>query len=137
MKAEFSIHWKSSKQPRKQRKFLARATLKDKHKFLAATLSKELRKKYQRRSIPVRKDDEVMIMRGQFKKTKGKINKVFLKKSLVYVENAQVVKKDGSKTYYPIHPSNVMLLSLNLDDKKRRKILDRSKNGTLKKASGS
>ncbi|MFH1592548.1 MAG: 50S ribosomal protein L24 [Candidatus Woesearchaeota archaeon] len=137
MKKDFSKHWKASKQPRKQRKYAANATLKDKRRFLSATLSKELRKKYGKRSIPIRKEDEVSIMRGQFRKTKGKVSRVLLKKSLIYVEGAQLVKKDGSKTYYPIHPSNVMITSLNLDDKGRKKVFDRVKNVTSEKVKGS
>jgi len=136
MKKKFSKYWRSSKQPRKQKKYLANATLKDRRKFLSAMLSKELRKKYRRRSIPVRKDDEVKIMCGQFRNIRGKIVRVFLKKSRIHVENVQFIKKDGSKTHYPIHPSNVMIVSLNLDDKERRRIFERIKNGSPKEIGG-
>ncbi len=127
MKNKFSKHWVSSKQPRKQRKYIANAPLNIKHKFLAAHLSKDLIKKYKKRAVPVRKGDTVKIVRGKFKKKAGKIEKVLLKRTLVYVENIQNIKRDGSKTYIPIHPSNLIIIELNLEDKERQKILQRNK----------
>ncbi|MEK6835561.1 MAG: 60S ribosomal protein L26, partial [Nanoarchaeota archaeon] len=35
------------------------------------------------------------------------------------------VKLDGSKVYYPLHPSNLMITELNLNDKKRKAKLER------------
>ena len=127
MKNKFSKHWKSSKQPRKQRKYIANAPLHIKHKFLAAHLSKDLIKKYKKRSLPVRKGDTVKIVRGRFKKKMGKIEKVLQKKTRVYIENIKNLKKDGSKTYIPVQPSNLIITELNLDDKERQKILQRNK----------
>lgn len=132
MKNKFSKHWKSSKQPRKQRKYIANAPLHIKHKFLASHLSKDLIKKYKKRSLSVRKGDIVKIVRGQFKKKMGKIEKVLVKKTRVYIENIQHLKKDGSKTYIPIHPSNLIITELNLEDKERQKILQRNKMETKK-----
>jgi len=123
MKTKFSKLWKASKQPRKQRKYIANAPLHIKHKFLAAHLSKDLIKKHKRRSLPVRKGDTVKIVRGQFKKKVGKIEKVLTKKTRVHIENIQNIKKDGSKTFIPIHTSNLIITDLNLEDKERQKIL--------------
>ncbi|MBI2507598.1 50S ribosomal protein L24 [Candidatus Woesearchaeota archaeon] len=125
MKNKFSTHWKSSKQKRKQRKYAFNAPLHIKHKFMSAHLSKDLLKKYGTRNIPVRKGDAVKIVRGNFKSHVGKIEKVMLKKTRVYVEGAQMVKRDGSKVFYPLHPSNLIITSLNLEDKKRQEILQR------------
>ena len=125
MKINFSNLWKRSKQTRKQRKFRYNAPLHTKHKFLSAHLSKELIEKHKIKSIPVRKGDQVKILRGQFKNHMGNIEKVFLKKSKVYVEGAELIKKDGSKVFYPIHPSNLLITILNLEDKERQKILER------------
>lgn len=98
-----------------------------KQKFLAATLSKDLRKKYGFRSIGVRKGDKVKIMRGQFKKKTGKIIRADLKKTKVYVEGIEHLKRDGTKAACPLHPSNLMIMDLNLEDKRRKKILERKK----------
>ena len=125
MKKLFSTHWKSSKQPRKQRKYIAKAPLHLKHKFLGAHLSKELNAKYKIKTLPVRKDDEVIIKRGQFKGIKGKIEKVNLRKTRIFVVGAQQNKRDGNKVFYPIHPSNVIITELNLKDKERVKVIER------------
>ena len=120
MKKRFSKSWKASKKPRKQRKYRANAPLSIKRKFLSAHLSKELIKKYSTRNVPLRKEDKVKIVRGQFRKKTGKVVKVLVKKSKVYIENIQNMKNDGTKTYYPIDPSNLIILELNLMDKKRK-----------------
>ena len=125
MKTKFSSSWIKSKQQRKQRKYRYNAPLHIKQKFVGAHLSKELHKKYGKRSMNVRKGDSVKIMRGQFKNKTGKIEEVGLKKIRAYVSGIEFVKKDGTKSRYPIHPSNLMITELNLDDKMRNKILER------------
>ncbi len=125
MKAKFSLSWKSSKQPRKKRKYAYNAPLHIKHKLLASHLSKELRKKYKKRALPVRKGDKVKVSTGQFSGKEGKISKVMLKKTRVYVEGIEMIKKDGTKVFYPLHPSNLIITDINLDDKRRREVLER------------
>ena len=125
VKKKFSKHWKESKQPRKQRKYRYNAPLHIKQKMISAHLSLDLRKKYGKRSIGVRKGDKVKIMSGQFKGKIGKITDVNLKNLKLKIEGVQLIKKDGSKVDYPIDPSNVQILELNLDDKKRQKTLAR------------
>jgi len=127
MKKEFSVHWKESKKPRKKRKYIANAPLHIRRKLMAAHLSKELRKRYQRRSFPVRKGDTVKVMGGNFKNSVGKVSRVDLKNYVVYVENAQMNKRDGTKTFYPINPSNLLIQEFNLDDKTRVEALMRGK----------
>jgi large subunit ribosomal protein L24 len=114
-----------SKKARKQRKFLYQAPLHLRRKMLAAHLSKELREKYKRRSFPLRKGDEVEIMRGEFKGKKGKISRVDLKNYRVYIEGITRKKTTGIEVQVPIHPSNLRIISLNLDDKKRVEALER------------
>ena len=125
MKKIFSKDWKASKQPRKQRKYLAKAPLHIRRKFLSANLSKELRKKYLRRSFPLRKDDVVKIMRGSFKKQKGKIADVDKKRARVSIEGIQRQKKDGTKVAVHFAPSKLQIQELNLEDKERIKSIER------------
>ena len=127
MEKKFSTHWKASKQPRKQRKYRSNAPLHILGKFLGSHLSKELRKKHGTRSTRVREGDKVKIMRGQFKGKIGKVTLVNVKKSLVNVENIDMIKKDGSKVFYPLHPSSLMIMELKLDDKNRMKKLEAKK----------
>ena len=121
----WSKHWKSSKQPRKQRKYIYNAPLHVRHKFLSAHLSKELREKYKKRSFTVRKGDEVQVMKGKFKKKTGKIGRVDMKKTKVYIDGITRKKVDGSEIPVSFHPSKLKIINLNLDDKKRLEALTR------------
>jgi large subunit ribosomal protein L24 len=120
-----------SKKPSKQRKGMYQAPLHRKHKFLSAHLSKELRKQWGKRSLPVRSGDEVKVMRGKYKGTTGKISKTDLKKSKVYLESVKRKKVSGEEVFIPIHPSNLLILNPNMDDPKRKRVIDRKK--TVKK----
>lgn len=125
MKKNFSASWLSSSQPRKQRKYIAKAPLHLKHKLLAANLNKEIRKKYQRRSFPLRKGDTVRIMRGKFSGKTGKIAEVDLRRTRVSIEGVQRQKKDGTKIAVYFHPSKLQIQELDLDDKERIKSIER------------
>lgn len=119
---EFSKKWKSSKKANKQRKFTINAPLHIKHRFMNAKVSEEVSKKYGVKRIAVRKGDKVRIMRGQFSSKTGKVNKVDLSGSRVYVDGIDRTKIDGSKAFYPIHPSNVMIIDMTMEDKRRIKV---------------
>ena len=123
MKKEFSKKWKASKQPRKQRKYLANAPLHIRKKFVSINLSKELRKKHKKRNISAKKGDTVKILRGKFKGKSGKINEINLKNSKIIVEGIQVKKRDGSNVNFRLQPSNLQITTLNLEDKKRAESL--------------
>lgn len=125
MKKEFSKKWKSSKQPRKQRKYLHNLPLHLRQKLFAATLDKVLRKKYNTRNIELTKGDEVKVMRGEFKGKIGKINKVDRKKIRVSIEGITRSKADGSKIEVWFHPSKLKIIKLNENDKKRFKQIEK------------
>ncbi len=127
MKNKFSTHWKGSKLPRKQRKYLANAPLHIKRKFVSVNLSKELRKKYGKRNVVARKGDSVKIMRGKFRGKQGKITEIKIKTSKIIVEGIQVKKHDGSKANIKMIPSNLQIIKLNLEDKKRLKTSEKEK----------
>ena len=77
-------------------------------------------KKYGKRNIPIRVGDKVKILRGQFKKKDGKVEKVVRRYGKVLITGIELVKKDGSKVLQPIITSNLVIIELNLDDKKRK-----------------
>ena len=128
MKRKFSKSWKSSKQPRKQRKYAANAPLHLKRKLLSVNLSKELRKKHGKRNIPLRKGDTVKVMRGKFKGKRGKVTEVKTKMEKIFIEKIQIKKKDGSSVNVPLKASNLQIIELNTEDRKRKlKIQDKEK----------
>ena len=112
-----------SKKPRKQRKFLINAFLHLRRKLISAHLSKELREKLKRRSVPLRVGDEVEVMRGSFKGTKGKIIKIDTKKYKVYIDTVKRKRTVGTEYHVPIHPSNLKVINLDLSDKYRKEKL--------------
>jgi len=111
--------------PSKQRKRLFTAPLHVRYKILSAPLAPELREKYGFRSLPVRVGDKVQVMRGDFKGFEGKILSVDRKKFRITIEGITREKVDGTTINVPIHPSKVMITELNLNDKWRRKIIER------------
>ncbi len=119
MKKEFSKKWKASKQPRKQRKYLANAPLHIKNHLLSSHLSKELREKHKTRNVTLRKGDTVKVMRGKFSGKSGKVTDVKVKYLKIYVDGIIIQKRDGSKVKVALRPSNLLITALNLDDKKR------------------
>jgi len=121
MKIKFKKSWKASSQPRKQRKYAAKAPLHIKNKLVSANLSEDLRKKHSMRNITLRKGDSVLIMRGKFRGKKGKVTKILLKTSKIIIDGIQIKKKDGSKIDLKMEPSNLQIQELNMDDKKRFK----------------
>ena len=124
MKSSFSTAWKSSRQPRKQRKYRHNAPLHKKHKFLSAHLSKDLRKKYGKRSLPLRAGDEVLVMRGAFGKKKAKIASVNHESEKVTLEGMHRTKRDGSKANAVFNPRILQIVSLK-EDKERMSALAR------------
>lgn len=125
MKKPWSLAWLSSKQPRKQRKYRYNAPLHKRGKMIRSILSKDLRSKHKKRTLSLRKGDKVRILRGQYKNTIGKVEKVSLKNYKVYVEGAGRKKLDGKTARYPIDPSNVIIIDIDSSDKKRKEIIAR------------
>jgi len=80
-----------------------------KYRMMAATLSKELREKYGIKSLPVRRDDLITIVRGTFKDTSGKVTNVYRKRWCLYVEKATKTRKNGATVRVPINPSNCVI----------------------------
>ncbi|MCD6089794.1 50S ribosomal protein L24 [Candidatus Bathyarchaeota archaeon] len=114
-----------TKKPSKQRKLLYNAPYHIRGKIMAAPLSEELRKEYGCRSLPIRSGDTVRILRGDYKDYEGRVTRVDRKKYKVYVDGVTKEKADGTTVPVPIHHSKVEIIKLNMDDKWRKRILER------------
>jgi large subunit ribosomal protein L24 len=121
MKSKFNKNWNKSVQPRKQVKFRANAPNHILRKFMTSVLDKSLRKKYERKNIEVRKNDEVKVMRGKFKGKQGKISICDIKNTRVQIEGITKQKKAGDKIGIWFHPSKIKITTLNEEDNKRLK----------------
>lgn len=109
----------SSKSPRKQRRRI-KGPIHSHKKMLKCRMDEFLHEEYGIRSLVPKKGDLVRIMRGQFRDTEGKIVGINYSKVKIYVENATTTKADGKEAQVPVHPSNLMLVKLELDDDRKR-----------------
>ncbi|TDL24865.1 ribosomal protein L24 [Rickenella mellea] len=114
----------TSSSRRKSRKAHFAAPSSVRRKIMSSALAKELRTKHNTRSLPIRKDDEVRIVRGKYKGREGKVTQVYRKKWVIHVDRVQRDKSNGASAPIGIHPSNVVITTIKLD-KDRRAILDR------------
>lgn len=100
---------------------------------MSSNLSKDLQKTHKVRSLPIRKDDEVLVKRGQFKGREAKVIACYRKKYVIYLERITRSKANGDVKQIGIHPSNVVITKLKLD-KDREALIAR--NSKSKKAGG-
>ncbi len=99
-------------------------------KLVGAVLEDSLRKQYGRKNIRVIRGDSVRVMRGEYKGVEGKVEKVNTEQTTFHIEGIQREKIRGGQVKVPIHSSNVMVISLNLDDDYRsRKLQGAPKEG--------
>jgi large subunit ribosomal protein L24 len=111
--------------PRTQRKKLFQAPAHIRYKHFSAPLSPDLKEKYGTNAFPVKVGDTVRIMRGDRKGFEGKVSKVNRSKYRIFVDGVTRTKVDGSSIQFPIHPSKTMIINLEVDDKWRKKALER------------
>jgi large subunit ribosomal protein L24 len=88
-------------------------------RMIHCTLAENLREEYWRRSIRVIKGDNVRVMRGEYNGIEGKIEKVNTQRGTLAIEGIQREKVRGGNVKVQIHASNVKIIGLHLDDKKR------------------
>ncbi|KAG2388846.1 hypothetical protein C9374_000285 [Naegleria lovaniensis] len=92
--------------------------------IMSAPLTKKLRDEHNVRAVPIRKGDEVKILKGKFKGVVGKVKKVVRLKWSVYVEGVQGEKLGGKTFDVAVKPSTVQITKLHLD-KDRKNLLKR------------
>ncbi|GMH87565.1 hypothetical protein TL16_g10897, partial [Triparma laevis f. inornata] len=119
---KFSTDVSSSR--RKARKAHFSAASSKRRTLMSANLSKELQAKHNVRSMPVRVDDEVTVVRGAFKNREGKIIACWRSKFVIHVERITREKANGATIPVGIDPSKVVITKLKMD-KDRKKALDR------------
>ncbi|MFS8033645.1 putative ribosomal protein L2, domain 2 [Helianthus anomalus] len=96
--------------------------------LMSAPLSNDLRTKYNARSIPVRKDDEVQVVRGTYKGREGKVVQVYRRKWVIHIERITREKVNGQTVNVGVNPSKVVVTKLKLD-KDRKALLERKAKG--------
>lgn len=102
---------------------------------MAAPLSRDLRSKHGVRAVPVRKDDEVTVVRGTFKGREGKVTTVYRKKFVIHVDRLVREKVNGQPVPVGLDPSKVVITKLKLDAD-RKALLERRGGGAADKGKG-
>jgi len=103
------------------------ATIQRASKQLSCSLSKELRKKYGKRSARITEGDTAKIVRGEFSGVDGKVTKISIPDRGVNIEGVKKEKLKGDKFDVYVHTTNIILTALNSDDKWRIKKLEGKK----------
>jgi large subunit ribosomal protein L24 len=95
-------------------------------KKFGSALSEELRGKHGRTAVRPVKGDGVRIVRGGFKGIEGKITGLDTKRGKLFIEGVTREKAAGGKTSpVPIDASKVVITNLNLEDKLRKRRMER------------
>jgi len=109
--------------PRHQRKAVYTADLFERRRRMAVPLSRELRRRYGRRQLPVRKGDTVRILSGSYVGREERVAKVNLRNYSVTLDNVTGKTGDAKLKPLPVRPNHLVLTKLNLADPWRRRIL--------------
>ena len=88
-------------------------------KQICAPISKDLRKKYSRRSARIMLEDTIRVIRGEYKGITGKVSKISTQSNSIAIEGNKKEKLKGDKIDVYIHVTNVIITALNTDDKWR------------------
>lgn len=99
------------------------APLHKKKKMMNVALNKDLRIQLKRRSLGIRKGDEVRIIKGKFKNNQGTVTMIDLKGMKVYVDNAVLKKKSGEQVQVPLKTATLRIMKLVTTDKNRQKLV--------------
>jgi len=116
MKYNRAVH--SSRRKARRAHFQADSTAR--RKIMSSPLSNELQKKHNVRAVPIRKDDEVLVVRGTYKNREGKVTQVYRKKYVIHIERISREKNNGASVMLGIDPSKVVITKLHLDPDRRQ-----------------
>jgi len=103
---------------------------------MSAPLSKELKEKHNVRSMPIRKGDEVEVIRGSSKvKVEGKVSAVYRRKYVIHIEGLTREKANGQTVQIGVHPSKVVIKKLVINKDRnnmlKRKAAPKANNGKV------
>ncbi len=109
---------------RAQRKLQLGAPSSIKRRLMSCHLSKTLRAEHKLRALPIKRGDEVKILKGKFKGRGGKVVQVYRRRNVIHVDKIQREKQNGQTVFCPIRPSYCVIEKL-LNNKDRKKTIDR------------
>ena len=109
---------------RTQRRLQLSAPSSIKRRLMSCHLNKTLRQTHKIRALPIKRGDEVKILKGKFKGKSGKVVQVYRRRSVIYVDKIQREKQNGQTVFFPIRPSYCIIEKL-VNNKDRKKTIER------------
>jgi ribosomal protein uL24 len=109
--------------PRRQRKALYTATTFQRRLRMTVPLSRDLRRRFSARSLPVRKGDTVRVLSGSFVGREERVAKIDRRSYSVILDNVTLKTGEDKLKPLPIRTSHLVLTRLNLSDAWRRRVL--------------
>lgn len=113
----------TSRLPRNQRKAVFTATTFERRKRMSVPLSRELRRRFGRRQIPIRKGDTVRILSGSYIGREERVAKINRRSYSVTLDNVTGKTADAKLKPLPVQLNHLLLTKLNLSDPWRRRVL--------------
>ncbi|WP_457558096.1 50S ribosomal protein L24 [Candidatus Harpocratesius sp.] len=116
-----------SKKPSKQRNALRKIKNHQVSKLFTVRLDENLQAEYGVKRLPVRKNDSVRIISGQFEGIEGKVLDILKKARKVTIEEATLQKRDSSNYFVPVPISKIVITKFGEKkmDPWREKMIDR------------
>ena len=108
-----------SHKPSKQRKHLFNLQLHKRGSLLTAPLIGSLSERLKLKRIPIRRNDEVTIFKGDYKGVKGLVTRVDRKRGRIFIEGVSREKSDGTVVLISMSPYNVIVSKVDTSDKRR------------------
>jgi ribosomal protein uL24 len=109
--------------PRRQRKALYTASTAERRRRMTVPLSRDLRRRFHARSLPVRKGDTVRVLSGSYVGREERVAKVDRRSYAVILDNVTAKSGEDKLKPLPIRTSHLVLTRLNLSDAWRRRTL--------------
>jgi large subunit ribosomal protein L24 len=109
--------------PRRQRKAVYEASTFERRILMTVPLSRELRRRFQRRSVPLRKGDTVRVMSGSYVGREERVAKIDRRGYSVTLDNVTLKTGEAKLKPLAIKTSHLVLTKLNLADAWRRRTL--------------
>ncbi len=113
----------SPSSPRRQRRALYNASTAERRRRMTVLLSRELRGRFGRRSVPLRKGDTVRVLSGSFVGREERVARVDRRSYSITLDNVTLKTAEEKLKPLPLRPSHLVLVRLNLADPWRRRSL--------------
>ena len=109
--------------PRRQRKALYTATPRERRMRMTVPLSRELRSRFHRRSLPLRKGDTVRVLSGSFEGREERVARVDRRGYTVTLDNVTLKTADEKMKPLSLGVGHLVITRLNLSDPWRRRAM--------------